>query len=537
MFKIKFKYIHYFVLILIVIIALSLRFYKLDKSVWMQAGFDESRDTLVAKHIVENSEYISRGPFAAGGLESLLNSPIYYYFLAFLWFFTKNPTALLYSWALVMTIPILIGFLIGNKLKDKPTGLIIAGLFAVNLRFVFGAKEMSQPFLLLVFSTLFTLFALMFIKDKNNKLRNYLLSIFFLMLPLHFHYGILVAMPAGMIWMIYFFYQINKKPIKFNNKKVLLPILLFLLMAISWLSLTYKYFIFDQFSFLIANKNAGSSYSFSEQINSAISIVSKTIWGDFYPNELNIIFIFLTLFLRKKILKYKKVALFLFSFIFSVISFGLYKGYIYGSYILFLYPFFLIVISIIIRETFDKNKLLGISLGGLIFFSMFFQTKKQIIERLPAISYEGEHKEIAKIIYENYQSLEIKQDNNNQPKLLISLYSTRNDMVYDAWGNSGFWYYLEKNFNKNLVRNINDGVNLFPLELYPSVIYMICDHRVHSEFIESRCINYFAKAYFLSKDKIVNIHNGQIFSIWSASVDPERMNFNKINGELLGKKL
>lgn len=54
------------------------------KNIWSTRTFDDSRDLLVAKHIVEFGENVRRGPWSDGGtLENtelqFLNSPFYYW--------------------------------------------------------------------------------------------------------------------------------------------------------------------------------------------------------------------------------------------------------------------------------------------------------------------------------------------------------------------------------------------------------------------------------------------------------------------------
>jgi len=214
------------ILWLIVLIALGFRLYQIDKSVWLQNGYDESRDMLVADHIVNNNEYPTRGPLASGGMEWLNNSPIYYYFVALIWLFIPNPLFFMYFWTILMTTPVLFGYFIGKKAQDKTTGLILASLLAINSQMISSSRELLQPHLLLLFSTAFIWASISYLKEKKYHLKYLLLIIFFLLAPLHFHYGALLILPLGFIFTIYCWLHLNIKTKKVLFKTTFSSILL-----------------------------------------------------------------------------------------------------------------------------------------------------------------------------------------------------------------------------------------------------------------------------------------------------------------------
>src|SRR3990172_43604 len=82
----------------IISVGIILRLASLRNYIWFQQGYDESRDMLVAKHIVEYGEWLWRGPYAAGGQNILLNSPVYYYLLAIFWFIARSPYGVMLFW-------------------------------------------------------------------------------------------------------------------------------------------------------------------------------------------------------------------------------------------------------------------------------------------------------------------------------------------------------------------------------------------------------------------------------------------------------
>lgn len=85
----------YFIICLLCLFNLYFSVSVAKNQIWTTAFFDDSRDVLVAKHIVEYQENVTRGPWTDGGdLDStdikLLSSPLYYWLIAVLWFFQPS---------------------------------------------------------------------------------------------------------------------------------------------------------------------------------------------------------------------------------------------------------------------------------------------------------------------------------------------------------------------------------------------------------------------------------------------------------------
>lgn len=80
---------------------------------------------LVAKHILLHKGHVTYGPLAAGGMNWLKNSPIYYYFIAVLWSVTREPLLLMYLWAVLMTIQVVFAYYIGKKFQDHLSDIIL----------------------------------------------------------------------------------------------------------------------------------------------------------------------------------------------------------------------------------------------------------------------------------------------------------------------------------------------------------------------------------------------------------------------------
>lgn len=108
-------------------------------------------------------------------------------------------------------------------------------------------------------------------------------------------------------------------------------------------------------------------------------------------------------------------------------------------------------------------------------------------------------------------------------------------MPFDGWGTSGAWYYLEIFFNQQLVSNTSYGVNHTPIEKFPLIIYMICDHRFESELIQTECVDRFVKSYPMIDGELEILSQGSNLSLWSASVklQNQKQVRNVVHEELL----
>ena len=521
----KLQYHHIFFLLLL-FGALFLRTYRLEKSVWLQSGYDESRDMLIASHILHNSEFVSNGPLAAGANGWLNNSPVYYYFVSFIYFFSEDPVIFMYLWAVMMLLPVILGYLIGKTIYDTKTGLLIAATFAINYRILLTSRELLQPNLLPIFSLAFIYSIVLFYRKKNNRLKYLLLAIFSLVAPLHLHYGILLSLPFGIILIIYSWCDLNKK--EENLKEVLIPIIFFVLLILSWILLTYREFPLDQLIFFtksVSLKVESSIYSrfihMSSLFTEMVGIFKYTIYFSILISFLYVLREKIVFF--KKVLKHHKELLAILFMIFSSLLLIFYKIYVAESYLLYLFPFILILLSLILRFVLLKNRYLGILFISLFFVNGIVTTNNSVFKNLPQVSYHDTQKAIAYKIAEHYQSLENHRDE-DLPELLLTWYTTSRNMPYDGWGTSGVWFYLEKIFNLDLVVNTNYGLNHTPINKYPTIIYMICDDRLHLNLVETECIEPFKKAYNITTiNKLTDF--GEL-TVWFSTINKNKTMIN-----------
>ena len=509
---------------LIFLIGIILRFYQLDRNVWQQTGYDESRDMLVARHIIQYGEVIARGPLAAGGHKILMNSPVYYYFISFLWLITQNPIIFMYVWTSIMSSAIVIGYFVGKKLDGKKAGLILASLIAINPHIVFGSRELLQPHLLIVFSLLFIWAILSFFNKKEH--RYALLATFFLLTGLHFHYGVLLILPVGMLWLGKIWLKINNFE-KLSVKKILGMIVTASTVLASWIFLTYQVVPLDQFYFLIFNQEQTKHYSFLVQIKNSWLQLTDMIWQG-YSEKLNIIgisFFILILIAIQPLLKKSKKIFFISSIaISSLILASCFQGYISKTYLSSALPFFLILLTMSFKTIINKLKVIG---WGILFLNLIIITNSSLNLlkfSIPQVSFYNQQQQVAKSIYLDYLNLtKSNQGVTNQiPEFRLVFNTTLRNMPFDGWGTSGAWFFLEQLFNQKLVKLTNYGVSHTPLQVYPKYIYLICDHRYSVELIQTECISRFIYVHpYIKKDLIKIDDNAQDFSVWRGNVDDE----------------
>lgn len=522
----KHKFFHFswhrLAIILIVALALFLRFYQLDKSVWMQSGYDESRDMLVAKHIVLHKEHVAYGPLAAGGMNWLKNSPVYYYFIAVLWSVTREPVLLMYLWAALMTIPVIFAYYIGKKFQDHLAGIILASFFAVNSQLLYGSRELLQPHLLIICATIFSwsLISNLISKHKYRILHLFSAS-FFLFIPLHFHYGVLIAMPAAATLLglrAWAHYR--------NSRQLLSLIILIAFTAYliwTWVLATYRSFPFDQIYFLSKNRERNYEPNPLEQLGLTMEKINHMLWGE--TNWIHIIVGALLVLsavlivLRKTANDTQKTILSWYMLVSSsALLFIFYKHYVAETYLLYLFPFILISMALILRKIIERFRIGGSILSVFIIGWMLQFSWTHTLAYLPTVSYHDQQRQLAEIIAADYRQQDLDL-NNRYPELLITWYTTTYNMPFDGWGSSGIWYYLEDIFAQKLVINTSYGLNHTPLYKRPKLVYMICDHRSRAELVPTECEARFLKSYVIKTNSFVKIKTGENLSLWRATID------------------
>lgn len=435
----------------------------------MQDGHDESRDMLVAKHILEHGEKISVGPLAAGGYGWLQNSPIYFYLVTAIWFFAKTPLMFMKIWAGIMSLSPIIAFKVGEELKDKKLGLIAALIFATNVELIHESRQLLQPFLLPIFSLLF-LWAIL----KTHKETNYFylsMAIVFLLMQLHFHYGILLILPVGFFLVLkYWVKLLEKNP---SPKNILIPLTANLSVGLLWLFSTYKKSPLDQIGFFLINFDKQHA-SFLEKFKIVLVRMGEIVFSwEFLQVSIPTIIVLaiIPLLVRDKekdVTSKLKMIYLLAASIFLIILSG---GFISTTYVLATLPFFLIIISFSIYQVFKTKPILGYFLLAIIIVRQFSTAFYIVNNDFPRESYYLQRKEISQVIADNY----FYDKHGELPNFALAHMNL--DLPFDLWGTTGFWYHLEEILDKKLIKIVNYGTNIKPLVSNADSFYLICEHR------------------------------------------------------------
>jgi len=485
--KIKnWKYIHIVILLLILSFGGVLRLYKLEEFMWWWYSGDHGRDLLVAKHIIEYKEILSSGPICAGSANLLKNSVIYYYLLAVIWFFTRSAKGTLLVFSLSNLATILLTFIIASKLHNKRVGLLAALLMAFSYRAAVFSRSIFQPFLLPFFISLSILTLLYSLKEKSFFFL--LLATFLVFLSLAIHYSALLLFPAFALWIFY-----GLKLVTENTKNKIWYLTLFVVFSLTlggWLFLSHNSFA-KTVEFIRWSTEGSRGFSnFLSNTNHYLAIFGGSLFHfplleghwKFAPG---IIFAFggLIFLLIKNIIQKRNLFLLLFlsSFLGGFLLSGLYshRQLIFDYQFISLLPIFFILLACLIEELFRKNTILKIAVTILLIIALF-RGNERFFKENP----------LNEFAHAKSTSQNILKDFRNRRNNVLGDSSLSSaeiiDNKYDFgiyvkapyrdwnWDSPMFWYSLEEEVKKPLIKISDEGNNIQPLNNNPRYLYLIC---------------------------------------------------------------
>lgn len=507
------KYFHWIILFFIFGMGLFLRLDQPTHLVWAEAGYDLQRDVIVSSHFEKYGEFLSRGPYAVGGLNWLQNPPIYFYFTTAIWILTNgNMLAYTVAFLLILSLEIPAAYMVGSRLWDRKTGYLAALFMATNAQLVYESRHFIQPFTI----PLFVLLLLLTFTYKVS-VKNMCFSILCLLLPLFFHYGILLFFPIGIWWIISNWiklYEENKNPLW----KLCIPVLLVVLLSLIWIFTSYTLHPFDQlfiffFNFSGHHLNILSQFIKADQnlfrfifqkatfltiLVSAILFGLMTLWPKISGQEKN----------------YLPVFYILLSFCFSFLFASFFGGVLLDTYLVGFIPIVLIVFALGVRVVLQKNVLIGFCLALFIALTFYRETRTSLGWNITAESNYDQAQHIADAIFSDYQKNTRVADLQKQPDLGVILLITHSTIPFDGWGTSGFWYLLEGKFNRKLVILTNGGANFLPIINNPKLLYLICDRRVQPELAPTECLQRFIRARTYLLPDYQQVSESETYSVW-----------------------
>lgn len=502
-----------FILILIVILGVAFRLYGLPQELWLLSGTDEQRDMLVARHIVEFGEHIIRGPLASGSGNALLNSPVYYYGLAVLWFIGRNPVTVQYLWALVLSLTIPLAYVVGSRMWDWKLGLLTSFFVAIHPEMIWMARHISQPYLLPLFSLAF----MVFFWKRSVSTATIGAASFILFLPLHFHYGSLLLLPGGGAWLLTRYIH------NFRQKTLydwLFPACIVEGSVMLWVLLTYRFMPFDQLSFLSHEVRTTFPTFLSLGIQK-IELLRDAMWWSGWnpPVIVTTGVVCMLVWYVQRIRKHDTVfrsrfgwyiAIFVTGFVVS----GFNRTNANSSYLLSLLPMALLFCALAIRTLAERHPMLSVALATVFVWLFLPHTIKQISSTQTLSVYER-LRIVSERIVEDYEAQKTSQEQTPQ----YALAAIVDNLPYDGWGTSGMWYFLERHYNMPLVRLINAGVNYVPRYVDARVVYVLCDVE---DTDSDACVRRFRSVRPYLYDGEVNIYASESYAVWKFYLRDDR---------------
>lgn len=534
------------ILVGIVITAAYFRFINLSGYIWSMAGYDESRDMLIAKHIVNYGEYVLRGPLAAGGLNVLKNSPFYYYFVAMLWFIGRSPHGVMCIWSFLTVCMVILAYRIGCNIWDRWAGLCIAALVAVHPELVVMSKQIGQPNVLLLW---FLFFIWILTRKKQMSVFDLSINILLLFLSLHIHYGSLIIIPVCYAWIMRVWWR--SKKITRNLTTIIIPFVISEYAVLLWVLLTYWSAPFDQVYFLKLNVIGAHSPFISSLLEVSRELL-QLVWSKLdlrYAAVFTISTPVIILFWSKRkriLLQLQEDVFWLFaSVIIPVFLYSIYTGHITPTYLLSLIPISLILIGITIRIIISMRPIIGVAiLSALVYF---FMNQSHPLYKVPFLeSIYRKNLLVANAIYLDYVNINdgissVLNGTNRDieiPSIIIATLDVSGYLVYDGWGTGSTWFWLEDLFHQRLISLTDYGNNFVPNVTSPKYFYVICDHRDVGFNYADVCLKRFTLARSYVSKTYESIFQSNTYTVWRFGIinSPQGQFYNIAYNELLDLK-
>lgn len=514
----KFTWLDYFFLILIVF-AIGLRFARFEQTYdWIA---DNTRDFLVAKHIVEYHDFKWIAPWAAGSHNYLANSVFYYYFLALLYYFSFGQVfyyQLLF--AIVSTAIILIFAYLFAKLlfadKSRRYGSVL--LFCLMPTLNLYGRSVFQPYLLAPFLMMSFYYFLAAFKKKSLKQLNFALIFYFIALNLH--YAALILLPWIIGMSIYLQYKLGVKQknqsrlqrfllcqLNYPNLLILVAMLFLLVnqLMLKGIDRGVTYF-FTFLNKIFITNSALYFNSLSLNLNSFFRGLTRS--GEFNFAEillaLSIFLIFILFIFKKKTFFSLSLSLIfiLLPIVFLVThdDLSLPENYFLVFYLAA--PFFWLSVL----HSLNKKWSLLLLISLLLSFFLLSIKQQAVLRSFSNQELIDKYRWSAKMI-----SIDAELNLVNQSDFFIFVIDDQLD-----WSSPAYWLYLEERLKLPLVETSPYKYNLVSLKRSSKNIYLICDNpRVSwNQGKEDWCLEYFNSNNKLAKHTVIAENKDQNLSIY-----------------------
>lgn len=216
----------FFLLLLVLILAATLRFYRLDE--YMTFLGDEGRDALVVKGILENFDIPLLGPPTSVG--NIYLGPLYYYMMVLpMAIFWLNPIAAAGMVAFIGVATVWLIYYLAKLWFGKEAGLVASFLYAISPITIIYSRSSWNPNPT-PFFTLLTILGLYKAHTTSNY-RWLLLTGVAAAFAVQMHYLALILLPIlGIVWVYELLFKKTRHIQKTFLRQSILSLLLFLLL-------------------------------------------------------------------------------------------------------------------------------------------------------------------------------------------------------------------------------------------------------------------------------------------------------------------
>lgn len=388
------------ILVVILLLALPLRFYKIRSS--LQFLGDQGRDSLIVAKIFKEGDLVFIGPVTSVG--NMYLGPFYYYFMApFLFLSYPSPMGPVYAVAIVGCLTLFLVYYLGKELIGKYPALVATFFYGFSFVVVKYTRFSWNPNILPLFSLIMVWAT--YRAWKKNAIY-WLLVAFCFSILIQLHYlALLTAAGAGLVWLTQL-YEILKSKKKSVKQLALKRLLLFTALGGVLFLISLTPLVLFDWKHNWLNVKAFQHLLVGEQAFTATNNypVSFTIWKSFkelHGRAMQILFEFAIgqqrllntilaatslaiLGLALRIAKSKKdttyygkfvVAAYLLTGIFGT---SVYEHTVFVHYIAFLFPITFLTYGIVFEFIYKKTKKIFSTLVFLSFavFFLWYNFKK-----------------------------------------------------------------------------------------------------------------------------------------------------------------
>ena len=217
-------------LVMLLILASSLRFYKIDQLTNFQ--YDQARDALYTKRLVADHKLRLIGPQASPGFYT---GPAYYYLMApFLWLFQLDPAGVDFGVAVLSIISVLLLYFLLKRITNNSfLSLILTFLYSIQPQILWQSRFSWNPNLTPFFMLLF-LWGFFLVLDK--KTWGWLLSAVSLGFLIQLHFSTVCLLP-----MVPFFLYLQRQDKKLFDRWFFLSLVAFTVMMSPFLMIELRH--------------------------------------------------------------------------------------------------------------------------------------------------------------------------------------------------------------------------------------------------------------------------------------------------------